>query len=76
MSSNGGNDRVTNRQLYEALWSLEQKFSDDVSDLPTKSWVIKTVGSAIVVGAGTGQYWPRLATMIGHAGHVLWATIF
>ena len=47
MSTNG--DRVTNKQLYEALWGLDQKLQAQITAMPDKAWVARVVGGALVL---------------------------
>ena len=47
MTSNG--DRVTNKQLYESLWGLDQKIQAQITAMPDKSWVVRIVGGALIL---------------------------
>lgn len=56
MSSNGGTDRVSNKQLYEALWNFRQEIEQRLEPVPTTGQMYRAIGVALVVGQVAARF--------------------
>jgi hypothetical protein len=71
MSSNGGNDRVTNQQLYEGLSGLDRELTAKIEKMPTRTWVLLCILGSGLVNQGLAARPPGINTNAENFAHQL-----